>query len=186
MVMSVGDADVLRPEKSGFRRNNRKFMMQVVTQGRLAVLAMLDLALRMDHGPVPLATIGARQKISLTYLESLFARLRRRGLVRSTRGPGGGYDLACSAAEITVADIVTAVDDRGLRSTRIAARSSSCDSPPGQRIVSDWCADLEGEMAQFLASVSLHDLVLQHGRCGAAPGSLGAPAFIGDMTKEVA
>lgn len=150
-------------------------MMQVVTQGRLAVIAMLDLALRADHGPVPLATIGARQKISLTYLESLFARLRRRGLVQSTRGPGGGYGLAWSAAEITVADIVNAVDERGPRCTRSAARSSSRDSPPGQRIVSDWCADLEGEMTRFLASVSLHDLVLQHGRCATAPEA----AFVG-------
>lgn len=144
-------------------------MMQVVTKGRLAVIAMLDLALRGDYGPVPLATIGARQKISLTYLESLFARLRRRGLVQSTRGPGGGYGLAWSAAEITVADIVNAVDERGPRGTRAAVRSSSRDHPPDQRIVSDWYEELEGEMAQFLASVSLHDLVLQHGRRGTAP-----------------
>ncbi len=146
-------------------------MMQVVTKGRLAVIAMLDLALRVDLGPVPLATIGARQNISLTYLESLFARMRRRGLVRSTRGPGGGYDLACSAAEITVADIVNAVDERGPRCVRTAARSSSHDTPPGQRIVSDWCTDLEVEMTQFLASVSLQDLVLQHARCGTAPAA---------------
>lgn len=160
-------------------------MMQIATQGRLAVIAMLDLALRTDHGPIALATIGARQKISLTYLESLFARLRRRGLVRSTRGPGGGYGLACSAADITVADIVHAVDESGPRCTRTAAQSSSRDHPPGQRIASDWCADLERELAQFLASVSLHDLVLQHGRRSAAPEPAAVrAAIIGDVTHQ--
>jgi Rrf2 family iron-sulfur cluster assembly transcriptional regulator len=147
---------------------HRKFMMQIAPQGRLAVIAMLDLALRAGHGPVALATIGARQKISLTYLESLFARLRRRGLVRSTRGPGGGYGLACSAAEITVADIVHAVDKSEPPGARTADRPSGRDQRADQRIASDWCADLEREMAQFLASVSLHDLVLQHGGCGDA------------------
>lgn len=160
-------------------------MMQIATQGRLAVIAMLDLALRTDHGPIALATIGARQKISLTYLESLFARLRRRGLVRSTRGPGGGYGLACSAADITVADIVYAVDESGPRCARTAAQSSSRDLPPGQRIASDWCADLERELAQFLASVSLHDLVLQHGRRNAAPEPAAVrAAIIGDVTHQ--
>lgn len=144
-------------------------MMQIATQGRLAVIAMLDLALRTDQKPIALATIGARQKISLTYLELLFARLRRRGLVRSTRGPGGGYGLACSAADITVADIVYAVDESEPPCTRAAAQPSSPDAPAGQRITSDWCADLECEMAQFLASVSLHDLVLQQGRRDPAP-----------------
>lgn len=72
--------------------------------------ALLDLALRSDHGPVVQSTIGARQRVSLSYLELLFARLRRQGLVRSRRGPGGGYGLARSAAGISVADIAWAVD----------------------------------------------------------------------------
>ncbi|MDI1340598.1 Rrf2 family transcriptional regulator [Polaromonas sp.] len=141
-------------------------MMQIATQGRVAVIAMLDLALRAEQGPIALATIGARQKISLTYLESLFARLRRRGLVRSTRGPGGGYGLACSAVDITVADIVYAVDESKPPGARAAPEPSSANPSAGQRIASDWCADLEREMAQFLASVSLHDLVLQQDRAG--------------------
>lgn len=73
--------------------------MQVATKGRLAVTAMLDLALRAEYGSIALSAIGARQRVSLSYLELLFARLRRHGLVRSTRGPGGGYGLARSAAD---------------------------------------------------------------------------------------
>ena len=85
--------------------------MRVSTKGRFAVNALIDLALREPAGPVALAAICARQQISLSYLEQLFSRLRRNGLVESTRGPGGGYTLGRSAAEITVADIVTAVDE---------------------------------------------------------------------------
>ena len=85
--------------------------MRMSTKGRFAVNALIDLALREPAGPVALAAICARQQISLSYLEQLFSRLRRNGLVESTRGPGGGYTLARSAAEITVADIVTAVDE---------------------------------------------------------------------------
>lgn len=142
--------------------------MQIVTKGRLAVIAMLDLALRTDQGPIALVTIGARQQISLSYLESLFARLRRRGLVRSTRGPGGGYGLACSAADITVADIVQAVDEPGQSCNRAAARPSSRGHPPDQRIASGWCADLERTMVEFLESVSLQDLAETQRRPGQA------------------
>ncbi len=85
--------------------------MRMSTKGRFAVNALIDLALREPAGPVALAAICARQQISLSYLEQLFSRLRRHGLVESTRGPGGGYTLGRSAAEITVADIVTAVDE---------------------------------------------------------------------------
>jgi len=85
--------------------------MRMSTKGRFAVNALIDLALREPAGPVALAAICARQQISLSYLEQLFSRLRRQGLVESTRGPGGGYTLGRSAAEITVADIVSAVDE---------------------------------------------------------------------------
>ena len=85
--------------------------MRMSTKGRFAVNALIDLALREPAGPVALAAICARQQISLSYLEQLFSRLRRNGLVESTRGPGGGYTLGRSAAEISVADIVTAVDE---------------------------------------------------------------------------
>ena len=85
--------------------------MRMSTKGRFAVNAMIDLALREHAGPVALATIGARQQVSMSYLEQLFSRLRRQGLVESTRGPGGGYTLGRSTDNITVAEIISAVDD---------------------------------------------------------------------------
>ncbi len=84
--------------------------MRMSTKGRFAVNALIDLALRESAGPVALASISGRQQISLSYLEQLFSRLRRDGMVESTRGPGGGYTLGRSAEQITVADIVSAVD----------------------------------------------------------------------------
>jgi Rrf2 family iron-sulfur cluster assembly transcriptional regulator len=86
--------------------------MRLTTKGRFAVTAMIDLALRSGDGPVTLAGISERQKISLSYLEQLFGKLRRYSLVDSVRGPGGGYCLARPGAEITVADIVRAVDEQ--------------------------------------------------------------------------
>ena len=85
--------------------------MRMSTKGRFAVNAMIDLALREHAGPVALATIGARQQVSMSYLEQLFSRLRREGLVESTRGPGGGYTLGRPAETISVAEIISAVDD---------------------------------------------------------------------------
>lgn len=85
--------------------------MRVSTKGRLAVNALIDLALRESSGPVALASISERQQVSLSYLEQLFSRLRRVGLVESTRGPGGGYTLGRISEQISVTDIVTAVDD---------------------------------------------------------------------------
>ena len=85
--------------------------MRMSTKGRFAVNALIDLALREPAGPVALASISQRQQISLSYLEQLFSRLRRQGVVDSTRGPGGGYTLGRAATAITVADIVAAVDE---------------------------------------------------------------------------
>src|SRR5207237_1650216 len=85
--------------------------MKLTTKGRFAVTAMLDLALRQNRGPVTLAAISERQHISLSYLEQLFGKLRRAKLVSSVRGPGGGYNLAQGPHQITVAHIVTAVDE---------------------------------------------------------------------------
>lgn len=132
--------------------------MKIAAKSRLAVAAMLDLAQRCDHGPITLAAIGARQQVSLSYLELLFARLRRQGLVRSTRGPGGGYGLARRAADISVADIVLAVEEPGPPGTRAAEAPAGDGGAPDQRISSDWCADLERVMTRFMASVSLQDL----------------------------
>jgi Rrf2 family transcriptional regulator, iron-sulfur cluster assembly transcription factor len=85
--------------------------MRMSTKGRLAVNALIDLALRESAGPVALASISERQQVSLSYLEQLFSRLRRQGMVESTRGPGGGYTLGRPATQISVADVVAAVDD---------------------------------------------------------------------------
>jgi Rrf2 family iron-sulfur cluster assembly transcriptional regulator len=85
--------------------------MRMSTKGRFAVNAIIDLALRESAGPVALASIGERQRISLSYLEQLFSRLRKAGIVESTRGPGGGYTLGRPATQISVADIVGAVDE---------------------------------------------------------------------------
>ncbi|MFI4949470.1 MAG: Rrf2 family transcriptional regulator, partial [Caulobacterales bacterium] len=101
--------------------------MRLSTKGRYAVMAMADLA-RREADPcraVALAEIAARQEISLSYLEQLFARLRRKGLVRSARGPGGGYRLARAPAETSIAEIVLAVDEP-LRATRCSAQGKGC------------------------------------------------------------
>ncbi|HYW56554.1 MAG TPA: Rrf2 family transcriptional regulator [Polaromonas sp.] len=129
--------------------------MRIVTRGRTAVAAMLELAQYADRKPVALVHISARQKISLSYLELLFARLRQRGLVRSTRGPGGGYSLARSALDITMADIVLAVDDS---EAMVTDPSDVHDGSRSQRVASDWHLELESAMVTFLRSVSLHDL----------------------------
>jgi len=89
----------------------KEIVMRMSTKGRFAVNALIDLALREPTGPVALASISQRQQISLSYLEQLFSRLRREGMVESTRGPGGGYTLGRAADKITVADIVSAVDE---------------------------------------------------------------------------
>ncbi len=85
--------------------------MRLTTKGRFAVTAMIDLGMRQQRGPVTLAGISERQKISLSYLEQLFGRLRRHGIVDSVRGPGGGYTMARPMVEISVADIIRAVDE---------------------------------------------------------------------------
>src|SRR5260221_5528969 len=85
--------------------------MRLTTKGRFAVTAMIDVAMHSDKGPVTLAGVSERQKISLSYLEQLFGKLRRHGLVESVRGPGGGYNLAQPATNLSVADIILAVDE---------------------------------------------------------------------------
>jgi len=96
--------------------------MQLSTKGRYAVMAMTDLASQGEGHPVTLAEIAERQQLSVAYLEQLFASLRRRGLVQSVRGPGGGYLLTKTAAETSIADVVTAVDE--------PLRATICGKPP--------------------------------------------------------
>jgi Rrf2 family iron-sulfur cluster assembly transcriptional regulator len=128
--------------------------MRLMTKGRLAVTAMIDLALRTDRGPVPLAAIGRRQGISLSYLEQLFGDLRRGGLVRSTRGPGGGYTLDRPAADITIADIVRAVDELADE----PGTGSSADTADGHAAAGLW-EGLNETMLAHLRSISLQVLV---------------------------
>ena len=130
--------------------------MRLTTKGRFAVTAMLDLALHATHGPVTLAGISERQKISLSYLEQLFGKLRRRRLVESVRGPGGGYYLARPAAELSVADIVRAVEEP-IDSTQCGGRENCHDN---QRCMThDLWEELNTTVYGFLAGVKLSHLV---------------------------
>ena len=130
--------------------------MRLTTKGRFAVTAMVDLAMRQTRGPVTLAAISGRQHISLSYLEQLFGKLRRRHLVSSVRGPGGGYNLAQPAASVTVADIVSAVDEP-LDATQCGGKENCKDE---QRCMThDLWATLNTKMHEYLSSVSLADLV---------------------------
>ena len=138
--------------------------MRLSTKGRYAVMAMADLARRQaalaaGDRAVTLADIAQRQQISLSYLEQLFARLRRRGLVKSLRGPGGGYRLAREACETSIADIVLAVDEP-LRATRCgAAQSKGCMLKGERCITHDLWEDMGRHLHSYLASVTLADLV---------------------------
>ena len=132
--------------------------MRLTTKGRFAVTAMLDLALNSSKGPVSLAGISARQKISLSYLEQLFGKLRRRALVESVRGPGGGYHLARAASEVSVADIICAVEEP-IDSTQCSGRENCQDN---QRCMThDLWEDLNKTVYGFLAGVKLSQLVEQ-------------------------
>lgn len=134
--------------------------MRLTTKGRFAVTAMVDLAMRQSRGPVTLAAISERQHISLSYLEQLFGKLRRRKLVSSVRGPGGGYNLAQPAADVTVADIVTAVDEP-LDATQCGGKENCADEK--RCMTHDLWATLNSKMYEYLSSVSLADLVAHQG-----------------------
>ncbi len=130
--------------------------MRLTTKGRFAVTAMLDLALRQQEGPVTLAGIGARQSISLSYLEQLFGKLRRHELVQSVRGPGGGYCLARSAETVSVAEIILAVDEP-LDATQCGGMENCRDD---QRCMThDLWTTLNEKLYEYLNSVTLQDLV---------------------------
>ena len=129
--------------------------MRLTTKGRFAVTAMMDLALRGDDGPVALASVSERQKISLSYLEQLFGKLRRYSLVDSVRGPGGGYCIARPLNMVTVADIVRAVDEP-LDATQCGGRENCLDDH--RCMTHDLWAALNAKMYDYLSSVTLADL----------------------------
>jgi Rrf2 family iron-sulfur cluster assembly transcriptional regulator len=132
--------------------------MRLTTKGRFAVTAMIDLGLRQGSGPVTLAAISQRQQISLSYLEQLFGKLRRNGLVESTRGPGGGYSLARDPQGITIAEIITSVDEP-IDATHCGGKEN-CLGEGGDRCMThDLWAALNVRMVEFLDSVTLQKLI---------------------------
>jgi len=129
--------------------------MKLTTKGRYAVTAMLDLALHQAQGPVSLADIAKRQDLSQAYLEQLFTRLRKHELVNSTRGPGGGYVLSKSSAEVSVAEIIAAMDDSV--DTTQCAGANNCRR--GERCLThDLWSSLNLVINNFLQNVSLDDV----------------------------
>jgi Rrf2 family transcriptional regulator, iron-sulfur cluster assembly transcription factor len=130
--------------------------MKLTTKGRYAVTAMLDLALRYDKGAVTLAEIAKRQGISLSYLEQLFAKLRRSGLVDSVRGPGGGYTLAMEPAKISVAEIIVAINEN-IDATRCGGEKN-CHGDETCLTHQLW-EDLSTRIHEFLNGITLGDLV---------------------------
>src|SRR5215213_3890994 len=130
--------------------------MRLTTKGRFAVTAMMDLALRHGGGPVTLAEISARQKISLSYLEQLFGKLRRHELVDSVRGPGGGYRLAKDMGTISVAEIILAVDEP-IDATQCGGKENCRDEQ--KCLTHDLWAQLNERIFSYLEGVTLRQLV---------------------------
>jgi len=139
--------------------------MRMSTKSRFALQAMIDLALRERSGPVALAQIATRQGVSLSYLEQLFSRLRRAGLVESTRGPGGGYTLGRRPVDISAADIVNAVEDEVSERAEAAQR---------MQLTRELWAELDQVMLRHLATVPLQQLVDEQ-RARGAPVEVSPP-----------
>ena len=129
--------------------------MKLTSKGRYAVTAILDLAFHSGAGPVPLSEISKRQDISLSYLEQLFTRLRKQQVVCSTRGPGGGYSLQRPAAEIAVADVISAVDEVV---TTGCSSEGKCDDGE-QCLAHELWVELSQQIHGFLGGISIQDLM---------------------------
>jgi Rrf2 family transcriptional regulator, iron-sulfur cluster assembly transcription factor len=143
--------------------------MRLSTKGRYAVMAMVDLAKHSTGEPIALAEIAERQEISLSYLEQLFARLRVAGLVKSVRGPGGGYLLGHPAQETRISDVILAVDEP-IRATRCSPGAPvGCRGSKSRCLTHDLWEELGNQIHLYLSSVSLADVVEQRvlGRSGA-------------------
>ena len=134
--------------------------MRLTTKGRYAVTAMLDLALHHEKGPITLADIAERQGISLSYLEQLFSRMRKKGLVYSVRGPGGGYSPARPTDEISIAEIITAVDE-SVDTTRCHG-AHNCQNNELCLTHNLW-ENLSNRIYDYLKDVSLHSLMTSQG-----------------------
>ena len=133
--------------------------MKLSTKGRYAVMAMVDMAQHAQGRPVALADIAARQEISLSYLEQLFAKLRRSGLVKSVRGPGGGYLLTRGTDDTRISDVIVAVDEP-IRATRCPSGSGAgCRSDKSRCMTHDLWEELGNQIHLYLSSVSLEDVI---------------------------
>jgi Rrf2 family iron-sulfur cluster assembly transcriptional regulator len=152
--------------------------MRLTTKGRFAVTAMIDLALRSNAGPVALAAISQRQQISLSYLEQLFGKLRRNALVSSVRGPGGGYLLAKNLEDVSVADIIRAVDEP-IDATSCGGKENCHDDQ--KCITHDLWAGLNEHIFEYLSSVKLATLVAQQKERRAGQGG---PVQLRDMRDK--
>jgi Rrf2 family iron-sulfur cluster assembly transcriptional regulator len=144
--------------------------MKLSTKGRYAVMAMADLAAASNQGPVTLSDIASRQSISLSYLEQLFAKLRRADIVASIRGPGGGYRLSRKSSEIRISDIIIAVDEP-LRATR-CSEAKGCLADGRRCVTHDLWDELGRHIYLFLSSITLED-VLERRLFGIASGAVG-------------
>lgn len=133
--------------------------MKLTSKGRYAVTATLDIALHHPRDAVSLADISARQKISLSYLEQLFAKLRKHGIVESVRGPGGGYRLSLPPKEISVGMIINAVNEN-IKATKCLGNGNCCDGIPC--ITHQLWDELSGQIETFLYGISLESLVNRH------------------------
>lgn len=131
--------------------------MMLGTKGRYAVMALVDLAHHAQGNPVTLSDIASRQEIALSYLEQLFAKLKKNELVRSVRGPGGGYVLAREADEVTIASIVSAVEE-SIQMTRCGQRSEGCMNSKARCLTHDLWEGLESHIFQYLNAVTLEDI----------------------------
>lgn len=154
--------------------------MKLSTRGRYAVMAMADLARQERSSPVSLADIALRQEISQSYLEQLFAKLRRGGLVTSARGPGGGYSLARAAEDMRISDIILAVDEP-IKVTRCEMGSPKGCTNHGRCITHDLWEELGRQISNYLSSVSLADVVNRN-----IPGRRPEPVFHDAMARAEA
>jgi Rrf2 family iron-sulfur cluster assembly transcriptional regulator len=150
--------------------------MRLTTKGRFAVTAMADLAMRGGKAPVTLAAISERQKISLSYLEQLFGKLRRNNIVESVRGPGGGYYLARPSNQISIAEIVIAVDEP-LDATKCGGLGN-CQGDQQPCITHDLWTGLNAKIYGYLEEVTLQQLVENHTRRNSDPTTISLKKMI--------
>jgi Rrf2 family iron-sulfur cluster assembly transcriptional regulator len=136
--------------------------MRLTTKGRFAVTAMADLAMRNEKSPVTLSAISERQKISLSYLEQLFGKLRRSKIVESVRGPGGGYNLARPAEKITISEIIVAVDEP-LDATKCGGKGN-CHGEKSSCITHELWMGLNEQILEYLKAITLQQLVDNHNK----------------------